>query len=252
MSWRQLQGTRVAAAQINRSGPVPRKPLQEANQTDALPPAAAAAAAPLAGKHGGRQTPGCRSGGEGANPKPGPQPPPPPPPPPTRGALVGAAKKQAVGAAAAGGAGGHGAGGLAARPAAKLPAPAAAFVPSAESLQELRAGVWASFHCNCHVPQPRHLCCKPLSAFQLAFSKLSELRRLVVAEACNCIWVLKYYIRLFWGTIAKHSLGIHPLPCHCVQEGQMMRSSVAERLHSLLPTHRVVLSGPSAWHKAFL
>ncbi|KAK9837514.1 hypothetical protein WJX81_008059 [Elliptochloris bilobata] len=74
--------------QINRSGPLPRKALQEANQTAALPPAAPPG--PPAAKAGGRATPGRRA---------------------------------------------------AAKPAAKAPAQAGVFVPSVESLQELRAGL---------------------------------------------------------------------------------------------------------------
>ena len=128
--------------QINRSGPLQRKPLQDAQQTGALPPKAVPAAP--ATKAGAQHTPGRSASAKAGqtNSKPGPSHAPPPPPLPPRGALMQAARKaaKAGGAAAAGGAGASTAAGAAARAPAKAPAQAVAFVPSAASLQELRAG----------------------------------------------------------------------------------------------------------------
>jgi len=122
-----------ALAQVNCSGPLQRKPLQEANQNlAALVPAEAPAAA---AKPATRQAPARAAAGAR------PAPPPPPPPLPPRGALARAAK----GLAATGGpapveAERSGPSGTSAGPPARPPPQAGAFVPSVESLQELRAG----------------------------------------------------------------------------------------------------------------
>lgn len=148
--------------QINRSGPLQRKPLQDAQQTGALPPSAVPTAPAI--KASAQQTPGgsaagdARDASENLNPEHGPSRAPPPPPPlPPRGALLRAVRKAAgAGAAAAargpgaapgltatakaGGVGAPTAEGPAAKAPVKAPAQAGAFVPSAASLQELRAG----------------------------------------------------------------------------------------------------------------
>ncbi len=139
----------LAHAQVNCSGPLQRKPLQEANQNlAALAPAEAPTAA---AKPAMRQAP-ARAGGSGPAAGARPAPPPPPPPLPPLGALARAAK----GLAAAGGpapkekAENSGPSGTSAGPPARPPPQAGVFVPSVESLQELRAGAPRRCHAQLH------------------------------------------------------------------------------------------------------